>query len=239
MSIQELAARSGLNEHTISDIERGIRKPRAATVAKLAEALGIPVEELLKSPKAQAPRMSGQPSESEVSAENDDQPVPIGVGLQRMAAAGDAAREVARDWQRELVLSLEEGRLLTRYRISEMYSFHNELSRLYVDNFKSLLEGAKLGVVGLTVEGVNQYLGPDPVQWPQEFKEPLYEAGARIATLPKVIRKIEQTASEHRRTAAEQALYEEFHVNDHLSRQITQDPEWQEAIGKALAEVGA
>jgi transcriptional regulator with XRE-family HTH domain len=47
LSLQELAERSGVNAHTISDIERGLRKPRATTLAKLGEALGLEPEELL------------------------------------------------------------------------------------------------------------------------------------------------------------------------------------------------
>ena len=50
---QELAKRSGVNAHTISDVERGLRQPRATTLARLAEALELDPEDLLG--KAPAP----------------------------------------------------------------------------------------------------------------------------------------------------------------------------------------
>ncbi len=58
LSIQELAERSGVNAHTISEMERGVRKPRAITVAKIADALGLTPEDLLG--KAPAPRPSAE-----------------------------------------------------------------------------------------------------------------------------------------------------------------------------------
>jgi len=42
-----------VNEHTIADAEQGVRKPRATTVARLAEALGLDPEDLLG--KVEAP----------------------------------------------------------------------------------------------------------------------------------------------------------------------------------------
>ena len=48
LTLRELEARSGVSKDTISDLERGLRKPRPVTLAKLAEALGIEVAELLE-----------------------------------------------------------------------------------------------------------------------------------------------------------------------------------------------
>src|SRR5215211_3382706 len=47
MTAGELAARSGVGRNTISRIERGLVEPQAATLHKLAEALGISVAALV------------------------------------------------------------------------------------------------------------------------------------------------------------------------------------------------
>jgi len=47
ITIKQLAAKSGVNEHTISAIERGKSKPHAITLVKLADALGVELEKLL------------------------------------------------------------------------------------------------------------------------------------------------------------------------------------------------
>jgi transcriptional regulator with XRE-family HTH domain len=56
---------AGVNPHTLSRIERGGGVPRYSTVAKIARALEMPVEELIEGtdldrtayPKARAPRV--------------------------------------------------------------------------------------------------------------------------------------------------------------------------------------
>jgi transcriptional regulator with XRE-family HTH domain len=47
MTAGELAARSGVGRNTISRIERGLVEPQAATLHKLAEALGMSVADLV------------------------------------------------------------------------------------------------------------------------------------------------------------------------------------------------
>jgi transcriptional regulator with XRE-family HTH domain len=47
LTLRELAARSGVQFHTIHAIETGKQEPRVSTLRKLIEALGIPVEEVL------------------------------------------------------------------------------------------------------------------------------------------------------------------------------------------------
>jgi transcriptional regulator with XRE-family HTH domain len=225
----------------VSQVETGKRDPELATIKKLAVALEVDWRYLLlgdQLPKAPAPTYSGLRSGGE-DGRSGGELVPLDVGLQRMKGAGGAAQLAARDWRRELSRSLEEGKPLTRLRILEMYSFHNELSRLYVGSLEALLEGARQGVAGIIDKGVSKHLSPDPSQWPYELKEPLYEAGARIAALPKLIKKIELEASEECKEAAEQALYEEFNVEDHLPAEVLREPEWSEELNKALAEVGA
>ncbi len=41
LSLRMLAARSGISASMISDIERGAKSPTVATIARLAEALGV------------------------------------------------------------------------------------------------------------------------------------------------------------------------------------------------------
>jgi transcriptional regulator with XRE-family HTH domain len=224
LSIQELAERSGVNAHTISEIERGVRNPRATTVAKIAEGLGLKPEELLG--KVPAPSTSGLSSRGE-ERNSADEPVPLTVAIERMKAAGHAAQQVAHDWRRESERSLEEGRPLTKYRTLEMYSFHNELSRLFVDNLKDILEAAELGLVGIDRHGVKQYLSPNPALWPHKLKKQLHDAGVDIAALPKLIEKIELEASEQYQGGAERALYEEFNVENN-----------REELNKVLSKVG-
>ncbi|MDP8951725.1 MAG: helix-turn-helix domain-containing protein [Actinomycetota bacterium] len=65
-----LEERSGVSKRTISEIERGLRAPQTLTLAKLANALGVALEEILEddshSPKAGAPSASGLPDEESV-----------------------------------------------------------------------------------------------------------------------------------------------------------------------------
>jgi transcriptional regulator with XRE-family HTH domain len=49
-SQQELADKSGVSQHTISEIELGRRKPHGRTLRKLAEVLGVEVADLLGGP---------------------------------------------------------------------------------------------------------------------------------------------------------------------------------------------
>jgi transcriptional regulator with XRE-family HTH domain len=46
-TLRDLAAQTGLNPHTINDIERGLREPRKRTLILLADALGIDPDELM------------------------------------------------------------------------------------------------------------------------------------------------------------------------------------------------
>jgi transcriptional regulator with XRE-family HTH domain len=234
-----LAYNAGRAPSVVSQVETGKRQPELSTIKHLAEALEVDWRYLLlgdQLPKSPAPSTSGQPSVGEPA--DDEQLVPLGESLRKMIAVGEDARQVARDWRREAERSLEEDRPLTKYRPLEMYSLHNELSRTYTDTFNSLLNSARLGIVGYTDKGVDQLLSPDPALWPQELKMPLYEAGARIATLPELIKKIELQAAEQRQQAVERALYEEYNVEDHLPAKVVQEPEWRQELDKALAEAG-
>jgi transcriptional regulator with XRE-family HTH domain len=65
LSLREAARRAGMVKETISDIERGKTHPYDVTVARLAQAYEVPIEELLEEPalagKAEAPADTGQP----------------------------------------------------------------------------------------------------------------------------------------------------------------------------------
>lgn len=47
LSQQELAERSGVSTNTIGKIERGQRSPRAVTLERLANAIGVPLARLI------------------------------------------------------------------------------------------------------------------------------------------------------------------------------------------------
>src|SRR5579859_3866105 len=71
---QDLAARAGLSGRGVSDLERGARrKPYPHTLAGLAEALGLSVEE--RSALARTARRNER--EGEPAAESAETPVPL------------------------------------------------------------------------------------------------------------------------------------------------------------------
>jgi transcriptional regulator with XRE-family HTH domain len=50
LSIQDVAQRSGLDERTIRSIARGVHRPHARTLHRLAQGLGVPVDEFFVDP---------------------------------------------------------------------------------------------------------------------------------------------------------------------------------------------
>ncbi len=58
MAVRGLAKAAGVNPGTVWELERGLREPHLVTVAKIADALGIPLEELAVDPKGSAPLSS-------------------------------------------------------------------------------------------------------------------------------------------------------------------------------------
>lgn len=56
-SLRQLATLSGLSPSSISDIERGAKSPTVATLARLAEALGVSAASLVDGGPAPAPRI--------------------------------------------------------------------------------------------------------------------------------------------------------------------------------------
>jgi transcriptional regulator with XRE-family HTH domain len=57
LTMDALEERTGVSKRTISEIERGMRDPQTLTLAKLANALGVDLDELVEeeAPKSQAP----------------------------------------------------------------------------------------------------------------------------------------------------------------------------------------
>src|SRR3712207_7997009 len=61
-TLNQAAERAGVQPETISDAEHGKRRPYTPTLAKIAAAYGVPVEELLEEPAAlgEAAREAGR-----------------------------------------------------------------------------------------------------------------------------------------------------------------------------------
>src|SRR5215204_4446607 len=64
LTLREAASHTGVAKETISDIERSIRHPHDVTVAKLARAYDVPVEDLLTEEPVLAGKASAPPSEA-------------------------------------------------------------------------------------------------------------------------------------------------------------------------------
>jgi transcriptional regulator with XRE-family HTH domain len=47
LTLRQVAALTGVAKETLSDLERGRRRPHDVTLAKLAEGYGVPLEELI------------------------------------------------------------------------------------------------------------------------------------------------------------------------------------------------
>jgi transcriptional regulator with XRE-family HTH domain len=230
MQATVLARRVGVAPNTIYRIEAGDRTPSVALLEKIAHELRTEPADLFKEPAplGEAPKEAG-PEEWLSLAEV----------VKRMGAAGKAAQEVVRDWREETARIRKDGIPLPKYRTQEMYSFHNELCRLYTNDISSILESARREDIdfGLLVSGKQVRIAADPSLWPQDLRAYVYEAGARIAVLPEIIREIEQEAGrEPQNTAANVA--EEFNVEDRLPTEMLKEQEWREARGRALAEAG-
>ena len=50
LTLREAASLTGVAKETISDIERGLRRPHDPTLAKIAKGYGVPIEELIEEP---------------------------------------------------------------------------------------------------------------------------------------------------------------------------------------------
>jgi transcriptional regulator with XRE-family HTH domain len=62
LTVRQVAELSGVAKETVSQIERGERHPYDRTLAKLAHAYGVPVEELLEEPAELLAGKAGAPT---------------------------------------------------------------------------------------------------------------------------------------------------------------------------------
>ncbi len=71
LTMDTLEERAGVSKRTISEIERGVRTPHTLTLAKLANALEVDLDELLEdeAPKVEAPPSPDLPKEGGAGAE--------------------------------------------------------------------------------------------------------------------------------------------------------------------------
>jgi transcriptional regulator with XRE-family HTH domain len=104
LTVRQVAEHSGVAKETVSQIERGERHPYDRTLAKLAQAYDVPVEELLEEPvlagapgKAEASETGPSAGSTEVRITFDDEAVRAAI---RAAKAGkltkkEAARAIA------------------------------------------------------------------------------------------------------------------------------------------------
>jgi transcriptional regulator with XRE-family HTH domain len=117
LSLREAARRAGVVKETISDIERGHTHPYDVTLAKLARAYDVPVEEFLEErvPLDDAPQETGSPHHvrrPHDSIEVSDEVKKVSVRLEKVRQildardAGklddvDADKEIQREYQQE------------------------------------------------------------------------------------------------------------------------------------------
>jgi transcriptional regulator with XRE-family HTH domain len=87
LSLRDATSLSGVAKETISDIERGIRRPHDVTLAKLAHAYGVPVEDLLEDP-------------SGALAGKDEAPTTGPASLEDLDKLLGQARELKAEWTR-------------------------------------------------------------------------------------------------------------------------------------------
>jgi transcriptional regulator with XRE-family HTH domain len=66
-TLREVEAETGVAKETLSELERGRRRPKDVTLAKLADFYGVPVAELLEEPVplVEAPQGTGHPEQLE------------------------------------------------------------------------------------------------------------------------------------------------------------------------------
>jgi transcriptional regulator with XRE-family HTH domain len=115
----DAASRIGISRDTLSDLERGIRRPTVPTLAKIAEGYDVDVEELLEEPevllgKAEAPRTGPAVEQAGISEVSDIEELRqmardlkaewnrIGVEIHDRAVAGGLSNEEYRQMDRRM-----------------------------------------------------------------------------------------------------------------------------------------
>jgi transcriptional regulator with XRE-family HTH domain len=232
---------AGVSPTTISGIESGkITRPHLKTLLKIARALGVDVGELRESGKVEAPASSIQPSLNgfEEERREDTEYVHFNTLLDRIRAAGNAAREVAQEWRSESARILAEGKPPAKHRTLEMQSFHNELSAIFMASLHDILEGARRTISVGRQGGEPQGLAEDPSLWPRELREFMYDAGSHIVVLPTVIDSLEREWTARGFEVASFGTQRGGAIDGGLPNGVARDAGWQYAIEKAQEEAG-
>jgi transcriptional regulator with XRE-family HTH domain len=216
LTVRQVAELSGVAKETISQIERGERHPYDRTLAKLARAYEVPVEELLSAEaekqeqlaaagKAEAPREAGRRTEAEEESRSYDVPEFL---VPDFGAAREGLERYCDDWERRLAedtLDLEsiEGffAVLDQWDWvldAAIYAEFSELIRAgrfrldpeTLDGLDELYAESQLGLVGLRYG---------------ELSDKLLEAAKALKldeNDAKRLRRIEKEAEERRRRFA-------------------------------------
>lgn len=108
-----LEERTGVSKRTISELERGMRAPQALTLAKLAAALGVDIDDLLEDEAPKAPAPPPLELEKQRGGEEERHSVYLEVFKKHMARRASA-------WDRQA--DEESSRFFVDWRTSAAYA---------------------------------------------------------------------------------------------------------------------
>lgn len=245
LKLPEVARRLGVSEKTARRYVKAGALP-SVFVGNAYRVSEKDVEEYLERArvtpgKAPAPPSSTQPQLNgfEEERREDTEYIHFDTILDRIGAAGNAAREVVTEWRGESARMLVEGRTPGRYRTLEMRSFHNELSAIFITSLRMILEAARQGTISVGYSRDEpQDLADDPSLWPRSLRGYLYDAGSHIAVLPAVIGALEREWAARGFESAPLAAQRGAAIEGSLPEEITSASEWQGAIERAREEAG-
>jgi excisionase family DNA binding protein len=190
-------------------------------------------------PKDRAPSSTQPPLNGFEERPEDTEYIHFSTVLDRIGAAGGAAREVVQEWRSESARAMAEVRPPAKYRTMEMRSFHNELSAIYTTSIDTILKAAKEGTISVGRRSDEpQDLADDPSLWPRELREFLYDAGSHIAVLPTVIEGLEREWTARGFEVASFGTQRGATIEDELPNGVSKDAGWKYAIEKARQEAG-
>jgi transcriptional regulator with XRE-family HTH domain len=165
LSLREAARRAGVVKETISDIERGHTHPYDVTLAKLAKAYEVPVEDLLEPvPLGEAPREAGP--EKQLTEEAGEERHPDDEVTQRRIYTGLAA---------------ERAGLLES--IAELWDGLLDRGEHDVDTLRQI-EHVTLSVIinhAIDVEEIKELCAPEQRDQLERAEQRLLEADRRVS----------------------------------------------------------
>lgn len=144
LTVRQVAELSGVAKETISQVERGERHPYDRTLAKLAKAYEVPVEDLLEepvlaSPKAQAPHEPGPTGEA------SERPFPSLNQVREMfAPLADGLNHYCARWEERLP-NLQGTREEVADFVANDQDFRAMISAVYEDEFRAIALALGLG----------------------------------------------------------------------------------------------